>query len=135
MVNRKTVQNPLVMAAGICAVFIYSGLVPIKNRTPFCCCLPLESVAMMSGKIITNPVKTGKNGTYCALFKPQYAVSKNGISSSCRGSLFIMIDGSMAESFCPGKLYSDSRNKGSLVCETGANMTLEGSGKNGIFFA
>src|SRR5574344_1397686 len=135
MVNRKTIQNPLVMAAGICAVIIYSGIIPVKNRTPFCCCLPLESVEMMSGQIITNPVKAGNNGAYCALFKPQYAVSKNGISSSCRGSIFVMIDGSMAESFCPGKHYSDCRKRGSIICETGANMMLEGRGQNGIFFA
>ena len=135
MVNRKTVQNPLVLAAGICAVLIYSGIVPVKNRTPFCCCLPLESVVMMSGKIISNPVKTGKSGAYRALFKPQYAVSSSGMNSTCSGSLVVMIDGSMAESFSPGKLYSDCRKNGSLICETGANMTLAGTGRNGVFFA
>ena len=135
MVIGKRFYHPLFCAALISSVLVYGRIVPVKDRHAFLSLIPPLDIASMSGKLVSNPVKSGRTGFYSADFAPDTAVSKDGVKSSCRGRLTVCIDEKTVEAYFPGKLYSASYGKGAVLCESGARLFFAGrTGKNGAFF-
>ena len=135
MVIGKRIYHPLFCAALISSVLVYGRIVPVKDRHAFSSLIPPLDIASMSGKLVSNPVKSQKRGSYSAEFAPDFVVSKGGVKSSCRGRLTVYIDEKTVEAYFPGKLYSASYGKGAILCESGACLFLSGkTGKNGVFF-
>ena len=135
MVIGKRIYHPLFCAAFISSVLVYGRIVPVKDRHAFSSLIPPLDIASMSGKLVSNPVKSERTGFYSAEFAPDVAVSKCGVKSSCRGHLAVCIDEKTVEAYFPGKLYSASYGKGAVLCESGACLFLSGkTGKNGVFF-
>ena len=130
----KKIKNPLVCAALLCAVLVYSGAVKVKDRCQFVSLVEKQDIVLMSGKIASNPVKLSSRPSYSCAFEAHAVVSKSGVTSSCSGRTTVFIDEAIVEAHFPGKLYSSSKGKGALMCETGARAVLSGSFKGDIFF-
>lgn len=136
MVICRTIKNPLVGAAVICAAAVYSGIIPVKNRNTFKSAVRFSSVFSMTGRIVSNPVKVQGIRKYSVQFEPEFVKTSEGLQSSSSGILTVFLDDGMVEAYFPGKLYSSCRNTGALICETGAVVGLEGkAGRNNVYFA
>jgi ComEC/Rec2-related protein len=136
MVICRTIKNPLVGAAAICAAAVYCGLVPVKNRNKFKSAVQFSSIFSMTGRIVSNPVKVPELRKYSVQFEPAFVKTSEGLQCSSSGIMTVMLDDEMVEAYFPGKLYSSCRNKGALICENGAVVGLEGkAGRNDVYFA
>jgi ComEC/Rec2-related protein len=136
MVIYRTLKNPLVGAAFICAAAVYGGIIPVKNRNEFRSAVRFSSISSITGRIVSNPVKIPKMRKYSVQFEPAFVKNSENLQSSCSGRLTVMLDDEMVEAYFPGKLYSACREKGALICETGAVVGLRGkAGRNSVYFA
>lgn len=133
MVSR--LKNPIVLAAVLCAVLLYSGILRVPNKKQFKCLADRKRVCLLFGKIAGNPVRTSSGTTYIVKVKPIKAVDVDGIVYSCTGEISAFISKESVEAYYPGKLFSLSRKKGYLLCEAGAEVALYGKFSRGEVFS
>ena len=74
--SKKYRLRPVVAAAVICAVFLYSGIIPAKKTYFYAGIIPKENVTVLKGKVVSNPVKNASTGSYTCDFRTEYAESK-----------------------------------------------------------
>ena len=124
-----SLSNPIVLAAIICAVFLYSGLAHIKESRNFASLFKAEDIVEIAGKVVSNPVKDMEKNTYSFEFLPTQCVTRKRASSTCRGCVRAIVPAAVVEAFFPGKLYSVAKTaskNGGILCENGANLLLRG---------
>lgn len=129
MVEDKNFFSPFLMAALVCAALMYTGIAPVKKRSPYRSLILPEDTRFITGKVVSNPVKSSRTGSYACDFQPLSAVSRAGVLSECGGIISIVIPASSVEAFFPGKLYSSARNGSGfegIICEKGALLEAEG---------
>lgn len=130
-------SNPVVLAAVICAVFLYSGAVKIRGEKTFASLFINSEIVEITGKVVSNPVKNADKGTYSFEFCPTLCFTKQRASSSCRGTVRVIAPAAVVETFFPGKLYSAAKTvsqDGGILCETGVNLLLRGKCTMGGLF-
>lgn len=131
--SKKYRLRPVVAAAVICAVFLYSGIIPAKKTCFYAGIIPKENVTVLKGKVVSNPVKNASTGSYICDFRTEYAESKTkGINAECRGTVRLVLPPAFVEAFFPGKLYSQSAagspsGSGAVLCDTGAVLEVTGA--------
>ena len=133
----RYLRNPVVLSAIICAILIYTGLVPVRRSNPFRSAILLEKISSISGQIATNPSRCGSGKFYSTRVRISSVKAKEGyvnFSSLASGELDVRIPSRIVESVYPGKLYSLNRN--SVLIENGELVTLCGrwSEKLGSFY-
>lgn len=128
--------SPLIGAAVICSLFIYTGIAKRPAKNTFRSLLPPEQISRLSGTVISNAAKTSGKPIYVADFQAATAEDNAGASSACTGTVRIYIPAHMAEAFFPDKLYSAAKTGTALICEKGAKLNLTGSftKDGGVFF-
>lgn len=122
-------SNSVVLAAVICAVFLYSGAVKIRGEKTFASLFKSSEIVEIAGKVVSNPVKNADKDTYSFELCPTRCFTKQRASSSCRGVVRVIVPAAVVEAFFPGKLYSAAKavsQNGGILCETGVNILLCG---------
>lgn len=117
----KKLKNPLVIAALVCAVLVYSGLVRVRSHAPFVSLFAQKHIVRLDGMIASNPVKTGDD-TYRADFAVSKAYEKSGASAAAHGTVTVRFPAAIVESLYPGKIYTTATS--AVLCETGAHLSL-----------
>lgn len=137
MVELKTAKNPLVAAAALCAALLYSGVFARFSRAPLVCMARAEDIETIRGTIASNPRKVSTRESYAAELRVSSVRSRGGGVFSCDGTVTAFIDAASVEAHHPGRLFTASKGKGELLCETGAIVELDGklSDSGEIFFA
>ncbi|MDE6737020.1 MAG: hypothetical protein K2J50_05925, partial [Treponemataceae bacterium] len=59
----KKLTHPIVIAALVCAVVVYSGLVRVRPRATFVSLFAHKNIVRLDGMVASNPVKAAA-GTY-----------------------------------------------------------------------
>ncbi|MBQ3671640.1 MAG: hypothetical protein II921_09245, partial [Treponema sp.] len=118
--------NPVIASALICAALFYSNLVRPKKAHPYKSLVPKSEIAIATGTICSNPVKSSSGGTYRADFFLESVTSKTGETSESRGILPILIPAELVEAFFPGKLYTRTGGARGIVAENGARLKIGG---------
>ena len=131
-------KNPIVVSALITAILIYTGLIPVRETNPFKSAVPIEKINAVSGRISSNPSRSGSGRFYTARIRVSTVKSREGqieFSSKAAGELNVRIPSAVVESIYPGRLYS--LNRDSVLIENGEIVTLHGSWseKFGAFYA
>lgn len=129
MVEPKKFFSPIFLAALVCAVFVYTGVAPVKNRSPYRSLVLPKDTRLLTGTVASNPVKNNTTGSYSCDFRPSSAVSKSGVVSECDGIITIVLPAHSVEAFFPGKLYSragNGRASSGIICEKGTVLETEG---------
>ena len=117
--------NPLVLAAFVCAFFVYSGKVRIHSHAPFQVLFKDREIRRLVGTVASSPVKTNAfRGAYRMDFYADEATDFNGASSSANGIVSVYIPSDIVESLYPGKLYTSSRTSGGILIDTGCRLFL-----------
>ena len=127
---KKYTDNSVFLAALICILVFYSGLIKVKDRNSFISLIPHSDINAISGQLINSPQKTSNEKYYCAkLFVKECKGEK--LKGSAFGNIKIYIPVEIAEAFFPGKLYS----KAGAFFEAGGIYSLQGSfGSDGQSF-
>ena len=110
MVKRYS-NSSVFLAAFICVILFYSGLVKVYNKNRFICFIQPQQINCLQGSLISSPVKTGDGNYYYSRFKVNQVQSKNGVNCGAAGNIQIYIPVEQAEALLPGKLYSGARLK------------------------
>ncbi len=132
-------KKPVFISSLICIFIFYSGLFSIPDRTKASALINTEDFVEISGIILSSPSKIGKGTYYSATFSLLSAADNRHIQSSARGRLQIMIPTELAESYSPGKLFSQSqskmaKNQKAFLYEAGGHCSFIGSFSNNIFY-
>jgi len=129
MVKRYS-NSSVFLAAFICVILFYSGLVKVSNKNRFVCFLKPQEINCIQGSLISSPVKTGDGNYYSARYKINRVQTKKGVSGGATGNIVVYIPSDQAEALLPGKLYSkaslNGQNKAPLW-EAGGIYTVTGS--------
>ena len=128
MVKRYS-NNSVFIAALICIILFYSGLITLKDRNSFFCAIEKQTISCLKGQLINSPVKTSDGKYYSAKIKVhscQGIIKNKKINSSAYGNVKIMIPAEIAEAYFPGKLYSSN----GAFFEAGGLYFLKGSFNN-----
>jgi competence protein ComEC len=130
--NIKTFfSRPLILAAIICIISLYTGLVPCRERNQYQALIDKNSLSFITGSIHTTPSLSSSETTYNASIQVDSVAGflpkgkKEYALSSGQGILPIQIPTFCMESYEPGKLFT-SANSGCLI-ETGALVSCTGS--------
>ncbi len=121
MVKRYS-NNSVFLAALICILVFYSGLIKLQDRNRFYSLIPCGQVEFLSGQMISSPGKTS-NGKYYSGKLKVWTSGNNSVKSSARGNVKVFIPCELAEVYFPGKLYSAA--KGAFF-EAGGLYSLKG---------
>ncbi len=119
--------NPLIIAAFVCAVFIYSGFVKSPLTPPFYVPARMESVTSLCGTVASNASVVSSGKYYSVMLcadSATAAVSQTDIQLCARGKIKLLVPSKIAEAVYPGKLYSLS-NK-SVLLESGEKIACSG---------
>lgn len=137
MVNLKTRKtlNPVIVSAVVCAILIYSKILPLRTNNRMISLSAEDSVIEISGTIVSNPAQTSTKKYYSADFTVESVKNSFGLESSAKGNVKLFIPSEIAESHLPGKLYSAKGRLGDFICEQGIRLKVCGKLKNGMFFA
>ena len=82
-------QNPVFLAAFICAVLFYSNILRIADREEFKCLLNYDSITELNGVLSSNPVRTASGGYYSARILVSEVQSSSGAKGSAKGSVCV----------------------------------------------
>ncbi|MCQ2591631.1 MAG: ComEC/Rec2 family competence protein [Treponema sp.] len=126
MVRQKYTNKSIFIAVLICIVILYSKIVPLRNRNPYCSIVPFEKISGITGELLSSPVKSSGGKTYSASFRIIEIISDNAIVSTGKGIITIFVPAVMIEAFYPGKLYSPAKEKGALLWEKGGIYKIKG---------
>ena len=121
MVKRYS-NNSVFLAALICILVFYSGLIKLQDRNRFYSLIPCGQVEFLSGQMISSPGKTS-NGKYYSGKLKVWTSGSNSVKSSASGNVKVFIPCELAEVYFPGKLYSAA--KGAFF-EAGGLYSLKG---------
>lgn len=120
--------NPIIFSAIFIAFVFYTGLFSIKeDDDSFVSLVKLTDVNIIEGIVSGSPVKTHKGNNYLVNIIPSKVTSKNGIESSCKGKIPVLLKASAVEAYFPDKLFSKSNTSGAILCDNGANLKITGS--------
>lgn len=127
MVKKLLNCRSIFLASIILAVLFYSGFLPeAKNRgSIFNSVFSVEEICSLKGKVVSTPVKSQNSGNYSVMFSPSIVYSKIGNGSS-KGEVVLLLPSESVECWFPGKLYSSSNKTGSILCDEGANLYVQG---------
>ena len=96
--------NPIIFAAIFIAFVFYTGLFSIKeDDDSFVSLVKLTDVKIIEGIVSGSPVKTHKGNNYLVNIIPSKVTSKNGIESSCKGKIPVLLKASAVEAYFPDK--------------------------------
>ena len=99
--------NPIIFSAIFIAFVFYTGLFSIKeDDDSFVSLVKLTDVNIIEGIVSGSPVKTHKGNNYLVNIVPSKVISKNGIQSSCKGKIPVLLKASAVEAYFPDKLFS-----------------------------
>lgn len=121
MVKRYS-NNSIFIAALICIILFYSGLITLKDKNTYFSLIPYSKVNSLQGQLINSPAKTSDGNFYYAKLKAWNCSGEN-LKSSAGGNVRVYIPSAMVEAFFPGKLYT----KAGAFFEAGGVYLLEGS--------
>lgn len=121
MVKRYS-DNSVFLAALICIILFYSGLIKLQDRNVYYSLIPYQNVNSLKGQLINSPSKTTDGKYYYAKLKVWRCKAEN-IKSTAFGNISVYIPCEMVEAFFPGKLYS----KAGAFFEAGGVYSFEGS--------
>ena len=122
----KYSNNSVFIAAFICIVCIYSGLVKVHDKNKFSSILENSDICYLEGKLLSSPVKTANGKNYAANFAVRAAKDGRDFKSTARGNITVLIPKESVEAFYPGKLYTLSKTKGSFLWEAGGTYRIHG---------
>lgn len=120
----SALKQPLIIAAAICIIVLYSGIVPCRSDCQFNSLGEQNKIKGVSGFISSSPSINSDGSFYSTSLKADSATFKS-FSSSASGTMQIMIPSSLIESFAPGKLFSLARKV--MIFESGAYIACSGS--------
>ena len=120
MVKRYS-NNSVFLAALICIILFYSGLIKLQDRNRFFSLIPYGQTNQIKGQLINSPAKTSDGKYYSAKLKVHNCRGES-VSSQAFGNVKVMIPCEIAEAFFPGKLYS----KAGAFFEAGGLYSLKG---------
>ena len=121
MVKRYS-NNSVFLAALICILVFYSGLIKLKDRNSFYSLIRPAQVDFLSGQMISSPAKTS-NGKYYSGKLKVWSSGNDFVMSSASGNVKVFIPSDMAEVYLPGKLYSVANG---AFFEAGGLYSLKG---------
>lgn len=136
MVKEKFFKTSF-FASIICIVFIYTGIVKIKNRFPYISVFSKNDINYLEGKLVSTPVKSSNGKTYSASIQVNMCGiidEKEYSISNAKGRITILIPSDIVEAFYPGKLYSTAVKKGAFLWESGGMYYVKGKILNDAFF-
>ena len=118
-------KNPIVLAAAICAAFVYSGKVVVQSRSPFRTLFPENEICRLTGTVASNPTKTNAfDGAYRMDFRAEENATRQGASGAADGIVSVYVPAGIVESLFPGRLYTDASVHGGMLIDTGVRLTL-----------
>lgn len=136
MVKEKLFKTSF-LASLICIIFIYTGIVKIKNRFPYVSIFPQNDINYLEGKLVSTPVKSSNGKTYSASLQINLCGILNEKDFSVcdgKGRITVLIPAELVEAFYPGKLYSSAAKKGAFLWESGGRYYVRGKIRNGVFY-
>lgn len=114
---RRTVTNPVFIAAFIVSFLVYSRIIPVKTEKPFLCLLKKSDITTLEGKISGNPVIVSQGKKYLVELNAEKANL-----CEAKGKIKVAFKSEDLQSLNPGKLYTVSRN--CFLMEKGACVKL-----------
>lgn len=116
-------------AAVICALIIYIPFFGKTFNSSLKCLVETTSINCISGKIVSNPIKSSfKGGSYKAFILLNKVSSDSAVSESS-GKIPVYIPAAVVEQYYPGKLYTSMENDKShnpILVENGVNLRCTG---------
>lgn len=117
-------KNPIVLAAAICAVLVYSGKVAVHSRSPFRTLFSETDICRITGTVCSNPTKTAAfDGAYRMDFRAEEIATRQGASGDAGGIVSVYVPAGVVESLFPGRLYTTAAHGGMLI-DSGVRLTL-----------
>lgn len=96
--------SPTIIASLLCVILFYTGIVTPRSSKPFNTLLENSDIEVLSGKVVSNPVKSSSGKTYSVIFSPSYGFAKSGFSGSTSGEVSLYVPSEIVEAYYPGKL-------------------------------
>ena len=132
MVKRYS-NNSVFLAALICIILFYSGLIKLQDRNQYFSLIPVRQTNTLQGQLINSPVKTSDGNYYYAKLKVWKLKGEN-IRASGQGNVKVYIPSDIVEAYFPGKLYSKAGQEGGAFFEAGGVYQLEGAFNSKNYF-
>lgn len=129
----KYFSKPYFLAALFCCFIFYSGFFSIPSKNMYFSLLPQSEIEEIAGTILSSPSKTGSGNYYSAKLKIESVANSCGFFSA-DGIIIIYIQAKLVEAYFPGKLFTDSKNRGAYIYESGGRYLFSGSSKSNGFF-
>ena len=123
MVKRYS-NSSVFLAALICIIVFYSGLIKPGSRHAFYSIIPDTSITCVFGQMISSPAKCSDGKYYRSKLRVLGVQSESGIKSSGQGDMEIFIPTQEVEAYYPGKLYSSATS--AHLWEAGGNYCVKG---------
>ena len=120
-------KSPFLLAAAVCAVLFYAGIVPVRKSAPYESAVPVQDMLKVSGTVCSNPSKSGAGDYYSVKLRLSDVESSDDVArikSSASGVIQISVPASIVEAVYPGKLYSVS--DGVMLVENGERLSCGG---------
>ena len=132
----KTNFSPLVFAAIILCLLVYSKAIKLKDNTRLQTLCNDENIVSICGTIINNPSLSKNEKYYSAYMSLSSVTSNSGSFYGASGNIPVLIPKDAVERFYPDSLFSKNLNSGVILCEQGSNIELTGRiNKNRVFIA
>ncbi|GMO40046.1 MAG: hypothetical protein Pg6C_00710 [Treponemataceae bacterium] len=139
-----------IAAAILFATLLYAGILPRARRERYVSAVPRESLALVTGCVVSNPVKLsgGRGGE--AMYRFDFELERAGMSaaaavslgadwfeSGARGVISVLYPATLFEAVFPGRLYSAAaaQNSRAIFIDSGIRLTLRGKTTANFFAA
>lgn len=124
-------SSPIVWAALLCAVLVYSAAVKPRKEQAFHCLAHISEIRVLRGMVAGNPARVSSGTSYLVRLRPKEAVDVYGRKYSCKGEITAFISKETVEAYHPGGLFTASRKGGAVLCESGAVLEVQGKFSRG----
>ena len=121
----RYVKNPVFLSVIILVLCFYSGKFKVRGQNGINTVIPQDKIRIISGKIISSPVKSGSGKNYVCKIQLDSS-SDLTIKASARGICSLFIPSEAVEAFFPGKLYSKANGENQYLYDAGAFYTFKG---------
>ena len=133
MVNKprteKTFQlfNPYIISSVILILLLYAVQIPVRSKYKNIPFSDLRSTFTITGKIYSNPVKTG-NGKYysCDFLCSSMKNLDSGIETFSERKIPVLLKTELVEAHYPGKLYSSNKSSEIPVFDFYKSVKIQG---------
>lgn len=133
MVNKprteKTFQlfNPYIISSVILILLLYAVQIPVRSKYKNIPFSDLSSTFTITGKIYSNPVKTG-NGKYysCDFLCSSMKNLDSGIETFSERKIPVLLKTELVEAHYPGKLYSSNKSSEIPVFDFYKSVKIQG---------